>query len=424
MNKRELMEKRAKAVAEMRAITEKPAGEAGDLSAEQQQQFDAMKAEVRSLDKAIERAEFLEQAERREQGTQISGTGEQHFDQEVRNFSMVTAMAAAAGMNVDNGRNREISQELERRHGMKAEGILVPLQVFEKRVMTTTAPGAGPGSNLIATDHYGNQFIDTLRAALIIRRLGARILNGLVGNVSIPGLKESATAAWVAENSGLSAGDMQFRSVTMSPKHCGALTEFSRNMLQQTSPDIEQLVRDDFAKVLARAVDKVALEGGDTNEPEGVTVISGTNSVDMSGGTTWAKVLEFIEALEIDDATGSAWATHPSVVKKLRSTPKEVDGSDVAISADYLMEGPGSLAGYPLASSTLVPKTASPNEGKLIFGNWSDLLIGYWSAFDLLVNPYETTAYTKGNVQVRGMLTMDVAVRHPESFAIGSVSLD
>ena len=53
----------------------------------------------------------------------------------------------------------------------------------------------------------------------------------------------------------------------------------------------------------------------------------------------------------------------------------------------------------------------------LIYGNWSDLLLGYWSAFDLLVNPYESTAYSKGNVQIRGMLTMDVQVRQPASFA-------
>jgi hypothetical protein len=66
-----------------------------------------------------------------------------------------------------------------------------------------------------------------------------------------------------------------------------------------------------------------------------------------------------------------------------------------------------------------VPRVAgSPDTASAIFGNWSDLLVGYWSAFDLLVNPYESTAYSKGNVQVRAMLTADVAVRHPESFVV------
>ena len=128
--------------------------------------------------------------------------------------------------------------------------------------------------------------------------------------------------------------------------------------------------------------------------------------------------MQHIEEVEIDDAEGTAWATTPSAVKLLRSTPKEVDGSSIAVSADYLMESAKTLAGYPLASSNVVPSTlgTGTDESALIFGNWSDLILGYWSAFDLLVNPYESTAYSKGNVQVRGMLTMDVAVRHAESF--------
>jgi hypothetical protein len=65
-------------------------------------------------------------------------------------------------------------------------------------------------------------------------------------------------------------------------------------------------------------------------------------------------------------------------------------------------------------STTLMPS------GVAIFGNWADLLFGYWSAFDLLVNPYESAAYSKGNISVRAMLTCDVAVRRPESFAVSS----
>jgi hypothetical protein len=52
----------------------------------------------------------------------------------------------------------------------------------------------------------------------------------------------------------------------------------------------------------------------------------------------------------------------------------------------------------------------------LIFGDWSDLLLGYWSELDLLVNPYDSTAYPKGNVLLRGFISMDLKLRHPQSF--------
>jgi hypothetical protein len=92
-------------------------------------------------------------------------------------------------------------------------------------------------------------------------------------------------------------------------------------------------------------------------------------------------------------------------------------------SSSFIVPDPGAtnLAGYGLAITSNVPSTLTKGTGTnlsaIIFGNWSDLLIGYWSAFDLLVNPYETTAYAKGNVLVRGMLTADIKLRHPESFA-------
>jgi hypothetical protein len=86
------------------------------------------------------------------------------------------------------------------------------------------------------------------------------------------------------------------------------------------------------------------------------------------------------------------------------------------------MEGPGTLAGYQYVASSLVPVDLSSPSDKcaIIFGNWADLLIGFWSEFDFLVNPYESGAYAKGNVQVRAMASCDVKLRHVESFAFSN----
>jgi hypothetical protein len=56
------------------------------------------------------------------------------------------------------------------------------------------------GANLVGTDHLGNQFIDVLRARLITRRLGARVLSGLTGDVDIPKQSAAAGSSWVAED--------------------------------------------------------------------------------------------------------------------------------------------------------------------------------------------------------------------------------
>ena len=72
----------------------------------------------------------------------------------------------------------------------------------------------------------------------------------------------------------------------------------------------------------------------------------------------------------------------------------------------------------PTAFTNLAPDTlgAENNESALIYGDFSELLIGIWSALDVLVNPYEATAYSKGNVMVRAMATADIALRNPAAF--------
>lgn len=409
MKLKDIRENRAAKVANMRALVEAADKENRSLSDDEQKQFDGFKAEVTDLEAQEQRASYLAEAERRMTGERVT-ENDGDFDAECRAFSLSKAIASQMQGNVGDGREREVSAELQRRAGRPFQGIAVPLQVFEQRVTSTTTPSAGPGSNIIATDHRGDLFIDRLRAALRIRQLGATVLNGLTGDVDIPRLKESATAGWVAENTALTASDHQFGKVQMTPKHAGALTEFSRNMIQQSSPDVEQLVRNDFAAILAEAVDLAAIAGTGTTQPQGII---GHN--DVQTGTiatpTWDEVLGVIEQIEVADAMATGWLVSPKVVRTLRATVKDSNGA-----AGYLMNEPGNLGGYNALSSTLVPVDGTNDVGSAIFGNWSDLLIGYWSAFDLLVNPYAETAYSKGNVQVRAMLTCDVAVRHGESF--------
>jgi HK97 family phage major capsid protein len=415
MTTRELLEQRTNLVSEMRTLTATPAGNGGDLNDDQAATFDQLKGKLEAVEKRIERQKLVDEAERRMNGEQLTGNGDKRFDDACRDFSLCRAIAGAAGMNVDWSREREISAELTRRAGRPFQGVAVPLSVFheriEKRVVTT--------GTTVGTDLLGDRFIDRLRAALRVRQLGATVLTGLVGNVDIPRLATSATTAWVAENAAIGISDPVFDKVSLTPKHVGARTEFSRNMLLQSTPDVEELIRRDFAAILARAVDSAAIQGGGANEPVGILNTAGIGNVSMGvdgGPLTWDAVIDLIAEVEIDNAVGSGFLTNPKVVQSGRKASK-VTGSDTMV-----MDDADNLASYPISVTNLVPSNLTKGTAvgvcsALIFGNFADLLLGYWSELDVLVNPYESTAYSKGNVQVRGMITMDADVRHPESFA-------
>ena len=77
MNLRDLNEKRALLIGEMRQITEKPAGTGGDLSSEQSARFDGLRIELDGVEKGIERRSYLDALERRAVGERIAGSGRQ-----------------------------------------------------------------------------------------------------------------------------------------------------------------------------------------------------------------------------------------------------------------------------------------------------------------------------------------------------------
>lgn len=408
MKSTEIKEARAKKFAELKEIDSQ-----GELDADKRQKADALMSEIRGLNEDLSRAEFIEAREREIQnGTPIYGATPD-FDRECRAPGLfLDAVAASAGIaGRDIARVQEISAELQRRSGRTAQGIMIPTTIWqepvEKRVVLSSTTGAGA----IGTDHLGNQVVDALRAASVANRAGATILSNLQGNVSIPAVDTGFTSGWVAENGALSAADWDINSRTMSPKHVGALTEFSRNLVLQADPSVDAMTTRDAARALAASLDAAALVGGGANEPSG---IGATVTPTTFATPTWDEGLDMIASIATANALGGslAWAGHPQVTKKLRSTL-------VASSTDsrMIMSDPNSLYGYPYFDTTALAGAGSPEDRAIVFGDFSSLVIGYWTGVDILANPFESTAYSKGNIQVRALLTADVCLRHQESFA-------
>lgn len=360
--------------------------------------------EVEKLEKRINQVARLDAADRSARGTPLHG--DDKLISEIRSrFSVVRAIAAQAGLGVDTGFEREIQAELAKRAGRPAEGIFIPTEVFETRVLTTST-----GGELVPTDHRPDMYISALTASSVVRGLGARVLSGLSGNLSIPRETDSPAIGWVAENSALSSDDADFDAVTLSPKHAGALSEWSRNMLLQASPDVEGLLRQMLARNIALTIDRAAIRGGGSNEPKGVLETIGiqTHAYATDLFTSNAEAIALADVANI--ATARRAFLTSNTVKKICAL--ELDANKLPVGAAAIFHN------EPVTFTNQVPTNlgVGTDEHALIFGDWSELLIGIWSEIDILVNPFESTAYAKGNVSIRAMATVDVAVRHPKGF--------
>lgn len=403
MTLQEIRERRAAKTAEARAIINKAESEKRSLTTDETAKFDTLKAEITGLETQEARQQFLDDAERRQAGTVISGNGEHGLSELETRVSLLRVLQAGVeGRSLD-GAEAEYNAEIERRNGRKAQGVYLPMRAVEKRVNTATS-----GANLIGTDHRGDQYIEPLRNALLARRLGVRVLSGLHGNVTVPKAGNSVTSGWVADNGSLVASDMTFGNATLAPKHVGALSEMSRTLIQQSDPTIEALLREDMAFQLAKAIDKALIVGGGANEPSGIIATLGAANATLAT-PTWAQVLEIVKDVEVANALGvHSWLLNPAAKAKLAGTLKVTGDAG----AGFLLEG-GKIGDHAAYSTNQVPAAAAAGA---IFGDWSQVLLGIWSELDVLVNPYDSTAYARGGVMVRAMATCDIAMRHIEAF--------
>jgi HK97 family phage major capsid protein len=302
MNTRQMLERRTALVTQLREMQDTADSNAnGEMTADQAAAFEKLKAALVELESAMTRRSVIEDAERRMTGQPIGGTGDRRLDDDIsRRYSWTRALAGAAGLKTDDSYEREVSAELARRSGREPGGFFAPLLALnppmERRVTTTTAPNGFPGGNVIGTYLDPSLFIPPLYAALTIRKAGARVISGLVSNVDIPQQSQSVVGSWVAENTPLTFTDPGFTRVSLRPKHYGAITEFSRNMLLQSTPDIEALLRADMTNVLARGLDAAAIAGtGTANDPVGILNQTGIGTVSM--GTNGAPLTWLLSAI-------------------------------------------------------------------------------------------------------------------------------
>lgn len=342
-------------------------------------------------------------------------------EKEARSYSFLRALNAMANPGDRKAQEqaafeREASEAVAAKQGRAARGFYVPTEV-QRRDLTVGTPTAG--GHTVATNLLTANFIELLRNKMAVTGLGAQFLSGLVGNIAIPRQTGGATAYWVAESAAPTESQAAFDQVTMSPKTVGAYSDISRKLLQQSSIDVEGFVRNDLATVLALAIDQAAISGTAANDqPRGILTTSGIG--DVAGGTnglapTWAHMVELESDVAIANAdVGSlGYLTNAKVRGKLKTTSK-VSGQNGFIWED------GMVNGYTAAVSNQVPSNLTKGSSSgvasaIIFGNWSDLIIGQWGTLDLLVDPYSGS--TSGTVRVVALQDVDIAVRHAVSFS-------
>lgn len=439
---KELLEQRGILDNELKALTVK--FEAKTLNETEEKRFDEVISEIESLNSKIATAEkreaAIKEAEKRnlpKEGTfAIGGAKTDNEEQVKKEFRFTEIITKLADKKPLEGFYKEMHEEGRRDMAQSGilnqndEGFIVPCFITghgEKRDLSTitTTPGAG---NTIATDLLTGEYIDALQNALVMTKLGAHFMTGLKGNIDIPRKTTNSGANWLTETGSITVADMVHDKVSMSPKRLGNATAFSRQLLLQSSMDIEMLVRRDLILSQSLALESAAIKGPSTgNSPLGILNTSGIGSVVIGangGALTWAKIVELETTVANNNADINklGYLTNSRVRGAAKGIVRDAGSGLFLWGTGYGQSGGDALPmnGYKAEVTNAVPNTNVKGSSgavcsSLIFGNWDDLYIGQWGGLILTANPYALDL--SGQVRVVCNSYYDVDVRHAESFA-------
>lgn len=327
-------------------------------------------------------------------------------------YSLVRAISCLSrqGGRLD-GLEKECSDAAAKLNGKETQGFFIPQDVMEHRALTTNVFSAAGA--LVQAGPQGQSLIELYRNKMQVVALGARVLTGLQGNLAIPSQTGGATAAWLSENGTITASDQSVGQVSLTPHRLVGATAFTYQLLAQSSIDVENFVRNDLMTVLAIEKDRAALKGSGTNgEPLGIYLTGGkSTSVTLAGANsmTYANAVQFETNVATNNADLGSLGYLTSVATKgnAKLVAEISSANSIPVWKNDMVNGYTARATNQL---TTLPS--------VIFGNWSDLIIGDWAANEVIVDPYSLSM--QGQVRIVMQQLSDVAIRHPKSFSIST----
>jgi HK97 family phage major capsid protein len=310
---------------------------------------------------------------------------------------------------------------------------------FEHEVFNETAKRAGSvgtdsAGGYIVPSQFVFELIEMLRARAVVISMGATVLNDLYGSpLEIPKQTGGATAYWVSENSDITASDMAFGQLSMSPKSVAAMVKLSNRLLKLSNPSAEDMIRRDIVQSLALEIDRAALRGsGQGAEPKGIKNTVGINTVAIGtdGGPFTLDVAADMEGTVEDDnallgSLGFVW--HSKVKRQLKKQKIAQFSGDTAGEPVILPMSDRNLKdliGYDFSTSNQIPINLTKGNGtdlsEVYFGNWQELIIAQWGGIEIMASSETSDAFQKNQTWVRVIQEVDIGLRHPESFCLCS----
>lgn len=278
------------------------------------------------------------------------------------------------------------------------------------------------GGFLVAEQFMPSEFIELLRARMVVLASGARRLTNLMSYpIIIPKQTGGGTFAWKGEGQQITNTEQTFGQLELTPHAAKMMTRVSNRMLRMAVPQIEGIVRDDLAAVMARGLDNAAInENGGGGAPIGIISTSGINTKTLTTTSDLTK-LQSIKGMILELAKDNSpmmnlgWVTSPQGWDAI---------TNYADSDNRLYFNPNpstapetTLFGFPVRTTTQVTidTSASPDETDLLLVDWSEFFWAQWAVTEFAASDEAGDAFEYDETWIRIITEVDFGLRHEVS---------
>lgn len=338
---RQQAEARAKAWEEAKALLDSAAAEKRDLSAEENQTYDRIMADLDSRSQVMETMKA--QAEREERAAEAM----QGFEAQVKPAVALPAIDEAELI-------RSLARGEIRSHS------------FEKRDVTKGSTGAP-----VPTSFYD-------QVIMLARHVGpmletSTILNTAGGeNLQIPSLSAYSVGTVTSEAGAIGESDPTFNAFkTLGAYKYSFLTQISREMVEDAGVDILGFLATQTGNALGYAVNGALTTGTGTTQPTGIVTAAGsgiTGGTGVSGGFTADNLIDLVYSVDTAGRTlpGTGWQMNAKAISAVRKLKD--NAGQYLFSPSLSADARDLLLGYPIFENPAIVDPATSAKS-VIFGH-------------------------------------------------------
>lgn len=345
MNITELREKRAKAWETTKSFLESHRTDKGTITAEDENTYNNMMADIDGLGKEIKRLEKQELLDKElAKAVNVPITGKPGF-----------------------GGQEEKLKPVRARNGY-AKDLIKAMRSNFKQVTNLLQEGVDADGGYLVPEEYDKRIIDTLEEENIMRKLGTKITTSGQHKINIAAAKPAA--AWIEEGGALTFGDAKFAQTLLDAHKLHVAIKITEELLYDNAFNLEGYIIDQFGRAMANAEEDAFLNGDGTGKPLGLFAESGGGTVaqTLTAAIKSDDVLDLIYALKRPYRKNAKFIMNDRTLLSLRKL-KDNNGNYMW-QPSYQAGEPDKLLGYSIFTSAYAPAAA------IAFGDMSYYNIG------------------------------------------------